>query len=246
MSEKLGAPEIEVIPGTSAALARHVPTPADLLQLAVQQDLDVDKLEKLLQLQREWEKDQARKAFSAAMAAFKTEAIHISKDKPNAQYGSRYTSIGNLVETVTPFLGQHGLSAAWDVDQSNGIVVTCTITHSMGHSQSVSMQVPPDKSGSKNPIQEIKSAITYARCCTFECATGLATRDEAVNPDDDGNGAGPSSFNVREHCEWIANAKDPAELSKLYENAKKAALEARNSPALRTIAAAKDKRKAEF
>jgi hypothetical protein len=46
-------------------------TPLGLLQIAVQQGADVDKLAKLLELQERWQANQARQAHNTAMAKFK-------------------------------------------------------------------------------------------------------------------------------------------------------------------------------
>ena len=144
-------------------------------------------IEKLMDLQDRHDAKQAQRAFNDAKAAFKMENVLITKDKRNEQYKSMYTTLGNLVATVTPYLGKHGLSADWKIDQSNGIEVTCILCHSMGHSDKVTLKVPPDSAGAKNPIQQIKSAITYAKAVTFESVCGLASTD--ANFDDDGNGA---------------------------------------------------------
>jgi ERF superfamily len=216
-------------------------TPAELLQIAVNQNADIDKLTKLMDLQERWERNEARKAFVAAMSEFKAHAIHIAKDRGNSQYGSRYVSLGNLVATVTPFLSQHGLSHRWEIDQNSGIKVTCIITHIAGHSESVAMICPPDKSGAKNPIQEIKSAITYAKVCTFESVTGLASSD--ANLDDDGNSAGTNGA-LAEQLEWIENAKDIPELQKLFKQAYQ--LAGNNKTAQLAVIQAKDKRKREL
>jgi len=164
--------------------APAVATPAALVQMAVQNGASMEQLEKLLALQERWEAGEARKAFTAAMAAFKLEPITITKDKENKQYNSRYTSLGNLVQTVTPFLSKHGLSADWEIEQEPKLSVTCVLTHALGHSKRVRLDVPPDASGAKNAIQQIKSAITYAKAVTFESACGLASTD--ANFDDDG------------------------------------------------------------
>jgi hypothetical protein len=82
------------------------------------------------------------------------------------------------------------------------------------------MIVPPDTSGGdkgKNPIQQIKSAMTYARICTFEQVCGLASRDG--NADDDGNGA--SNGDLSERIEWLGNARDLKELQSLFQDAYK-------------------------
>ena len=77
---------------------------------------------------------------------------------------------------------------AWDVAHEAGMIsVTCTLTHSMGHSESVTMPpVAPDNSGKKNSIQQVASAITYLQRYSLLAITGLAAKDQ----DDDGIATG--------------------------------------------------------
>jgi hypothetical protein len=93
-------------------------------------------------------------------------------------------------------MSECGLSHNWDIDQQNQITVTCIVTHNMGHSESVKMTAPPDGSGSKNPIQQIKSTITYLKAATFESIMGLASSD--ANYDDDGNNAAVQYLNEKQ------------------------------------------------
>lgn len=174
-------------------LAAQGPTPAQMIQYVMQNGGTIEQLREFLQLQREMEADEARKAFFVAMAEFSAEPIIITKDKENKQFKSMYTGIGNLVNTVRPILSKHGFSVDWNYEQPDGQVkVTCVLSHIMGHAKSVSFTIPPDTSGggSKNPIQQIKSSQTYARSATFEAVCGLASSDQ--NGDDDGNGSGES------------------------------------------------------
>lgn len=177
-------PAQEIVPAGATS-------PAEMMRVALSSGMAAAEIRELLALQREWEANEAKKAFNAAFAAFKAESVVIRKDRENKQCGSRYTSIGNLVDTVAPFLSKHGLSHEWDQDQADGIKVTCTLSHALGHSRTSTMKVPPDTSGAKNPIQQIKSSITYARSVTFEAVCGLAATD--ANVDDDGGGAEQSA-----------------------------------------------------
>ena len=160
-----------------------------MIHLAIQQGAGIDQLERLWDMQLKYEANEAKKAYHFAMSEFKKERIVITKDKDNAQYKSKYTSIGNLVDSVTPILGKHGLTHKWDISQEGDMItVTCVSTHALGHSEKVSMHAPSDKSGAKNPIQQIKSTRTYLQAATFESLFGLASTD--ANCDDDGNGYG--------------------------------------------------------
>lgn len=176
-------------------------TPMEMLNSAITRGDSLDKLERLMDLSDRWEKAQAKKAFIEAKAAFKASAPVITKDKTNNQYNSRYASIGSVVNAVNEALSKHGLDADWQFDQSNGIRVTCILTHVAGHSESVSLVGTPDTSGAKNPLQQIKSTLTYLKLATFEAVTGIATKEG--NRDDDGNASGVASFISDEQVEEL-------------------------------------------
>jgi hypothetical protein len=178
---------------TSQALApSQAPTPMMMLQAAVERGTDMDQLTKLMDLQERWEKNEARKQYMEAVAAFKKDPPKVVKDMLNKQYGSKYTSLANLVNTVNETLSTFGLNARWDFHQTEkNVSVTCILAHVAGHSESVTLAGPPDTSGNKNPIQQIKSTITYLKGATFEAITGIASRE--ANADDDGNGAGKTA-----------------------------------------------------
>lgn len=165
-------------------------TPAMLLNIAIDKGADLEKLEKLMDLQIRYETNMARKSFHIAMAAFKSNLPTVTKDKTNSQYKSKYASEDALINTINPHLSKHGLSASFDFNQDNGqITVTCHITHAEGHRESVSLSGQADSSGSKNPLQQIKSTTTYLRKATFEAITGIASSEN--DADDDGNSAIP-------------------------------------------------------
>lgn len=163
----------------------EIVTPMTMLKSARDNNATIEQMQQLMDMQFKWEANEARKAYFQAVADFKSVPVIITKDKVNAQYDSRYTSKGNLVNTVNVELSKHGLTARWSIDQEDGIKVACILSHSLGHSEEVSMTAPPDKSGSKNPIQEIKSTKTYLEIATFEAVTGVASIDDPG--DTDGN-----------------------------------------------------------
>lgn len=163
--------------------------PNNLIALGLEKGASLEQMKELYAFKRQWEADEAKKAYVQAVTAFKANPPKIFKDKLNKQYGSMYTSIECLVNSAIPALSEHGLSHRWDSRQDDGLVfVTCILSHVLGHSESVTMSAPPDDSGNKNLIQRIKSTRTYLKGDTFEAITGLAS--ETFNQSDDGNGAG--------------------------------------------------------
>jgi hypothetical protein len=166
----------------------------------------IDQLEKLLSLQRQWDADQAKKDYTAAMAAFKAEPIRIVKDKSvgyetdKGFVGYKHASLAAVVDAVVVGMGKHGLSHRWDVKQNGSIEVTCTITHRAGHSESVSMSAGADNSGKKNAIQQIASTITYLQRYTLMSICGVAASDMQ---DDDGKGYDAK----QDDAEYISDAQ---------------------------------------
>jgi len=165
-------------------------SPLEAMTYAISNGVELEKLEKMLELQERWDRIEAKKAYTQAMAEFKAIPLVIKKDrhvKFATQKGTtEYThaSLGNVTSSINAALAAHGLSAAWKTEQNQGaITVTCTITHKLGYSESTSLTAGKETSGTKNDIQSIGSTITYLQRYTLLALTGLATHDQ----DDDGN-----------------------------------------------------------
>lgn len=166
-----------------AVVVQEGKTPQDMIRFAVQSGADLEKLEKVLELQMRWEANEAKKAYSLAMAAFKENPPQIDKDK-SVSFGTgktayKHASLYNVTQKISSELSKNGLSAAWSTKQDGKIIsVTCTITHKLGHSESTTLSADPDASGSKNPIQAVGSTVTYLERYTLLALTGLATFEQ--------------------------------------------------------------------
>lgn len=168
-----------------------------LFQIAAQKGYDPEFISKMMDLQERHEAITARKAFFEALSAFKAEAPPVTKDKENRQFGSKYTSLGNLLDTYNPILGKHGLTLSFPpcTQTESSMTVEGRLSHSLGHSESMSMTGPIDESpigresgrAARNPLQNIKSTFTYLRSAICEAILGVAGTEATA--DDDGNGA---------------------------------------------------------
>jgi hypothetical protein len=191
--------QAELIPAQAVVVQPQqmpaVMTPAHMLAIAVEQGADLDRLQKLMDLQDRWEAAQARKAFAAAVAGFKADPPKLTKNKHVRFTTSKgvteydHATHDEVCDKISKALAAHGLSHRWNVEQVEGrIRVTCYLTHVAGHSESVQMTSNPDDSGGKNGIQGIASAVTYLQRYTLLAITGMSTGD--ANEDDDGRGTG--------------------------------------------------------
>lgn len=227
-------------------------TPAAVLMHIMSNGGSIEQIEKMLDVQLKWEANEARKAFVAAMAAFKLNPPTITKDKAVGYHtkegdfvGYKHATLGNVTDAIVEGLAAHGFSHKWDVEQHGDTVrVTCRITHRMGHSEDVSMAAPKDASGRKNAIQQVASAITYLQRYTLLAATGLATHDQH---DDDGASAGEELPSLSETwCKAAANAANLHDLQKVWDSGVNAISNAQDEQAYVEFKAACNARKAEL
>lgn len=216
-------------------------TPMDMLSMAVSQGADLDKLQKLMDLQERWEANQAKNAFVVALNAFKMDPPSLTKNKHVSFTNSAgkkteydHATLDQVSLGIGKALSIHGLSHRWNVEQNEKgrIKVTCILTHALGHSESVSLEGGSDESGGKNAIQGIGSTVAYLERYTLLAATGMAVQDQ----DDDGNG--PSSNAV----EFVMQAKDRDEAIERFGVEYKLAGQAKNQRLQRELIGARDQR----
>ncbi len=171
-------------------------TPMTVLSLAIDQGADLDRIERLMDLQDRWEEKEAKKAFTEAMANFKAEAPELYKNKTvgyesknGGAVGYSHATLDHICDRVNPVLAKHGLSYHW-VPEQNGeaIKVTCVLSHKLGHKEEVFLHAGKDNTGNKNVIQQVGSTISYLERYTLLASLGMATKEQ----DNDGNGFGGS------------------------------------------------------
>lgn len=154
--------------------------------------IDLDKLEKFMIIQQEWEKRQSEKAYNKAISEFKANPPEIIKgtkvsfDTQKGKVNYKYANLANVIEKVTPELSKYGLAISWRTNHNGKITVTCRISHELGHYEETSLCAESDTTGSKNPIQAMGSAVTYLQRYTALALLGLACSDS----DNDGRSSG--------------------------------------------------------
>lgn len=177
-----------------------IATPATLLQMAVENGAELEKLEKLMDLQDRWNADQAKKDFAEALGRFQAELSPIIKRKKG--HNSMYADIDDIAQAIRPIMDSNGLSYAFNQEQdATGIMVTCTVRHKSGHSESNTMGAPFDTSGGKNSIQAIASSVTYLRRYTLTGALGITTGE-------DDNDGGKPAFTTEELINYLNLVRD--------------------------------------
>jgi hypothetical protein len=238
------------------AIVSASPTPVELLRIAVSQNANIDQLTKLMDLQERWEKREAKKAYDAAMKAFKADPPRISKnhrvffeakDRSKGPTDYKHATLDHVCDQVTGALAKVGITHRWKISQSGEwFTVTCVLTHELGHSEETSLPGCADNTGNKNSIQAVGSTVTYLQRYTLLAATGLATSDQ----DNDGRGvtleAGLSDDRIEQLGSAIANSTTVAELKATYFAAYREAEKAKDHTAKQLFMRTKDARKREL
>ncbi|BAG75032.1 ERF family protein [Pseudomonas aeruginosa] len=191
MNEVIGSPANPI----SATPAVAANSPMGMMLAAVKQGATLEQVEKMMDLQERWEKAEAKKAYDAAFANFKAEAVIIIKGRKVTDgplKNKSYAELHDVVNAVTPALSKHGLSSSWKLtrDEKDWMEVTCYLRHVGGHEESVSMGGPPDTGGAKNAIQARASTKTYLERYTLKAITGLSEQGD----DDDGRPKSPKTI----------------------------------------------------
>lgn len=182
------------------------PTVEHLLLAAVKQGVDIEALNRLLDLKERIDAKNAEKSFNEAMANFQKECGVIlsktdgAKTKTSNKAAWKYAALQDIEPVIKKPLANNGLSYSWDSEDIEragkpGRKTVCTITHVLGHKKSASFTSAIDSGTSlMNSIQKEGSTIEYGRRNSLKMVLGLVIAGE----DDDGQNAGAPSEVITE------------------------------------------------
>lgn len=211
-------------------------------------NFDPAKLAQLLDVKERWDKEEARKAFIAAMALFKAAVPQVLKNKGVSIPGGavfKHAELATVCDAVVPTLSQFGFAHRWEVTQAERLItVTCLLSHERGHETRTTLQGYPDDSGKKNAIQQVGSTVTYLERYTLMAATGLA----AKGMDNDGNVAsgdeqGMTEKHIADFLSAIESASSEEALKVEFGKAWNAAEQVKDRKAQQKFKDARDTRR---
>lgn len=156
----------------------------DLIRTAIERNVPVETMERLLAMRRELQAEAARTAYFEALSAFQKECPQISKRRIVMQKDGRavrykYAALSDIVAQVAPLLEKHGFSHTENSQVEPGWVTgVCTVHHRLGHNEQSSFKVPTDTASFMNAPQQYASALTFTKRYAFCDALGILTSDE--------------------------------------------------------------------
>lgn len=165
--------------------------PYELLKVAVDKDLDIEKLKELMIMQTTWEAKEARKTFFKAMSKFQGLCPIIKKKKDGASFkdgrgnkvvGYKYAPMSDIIAQVGKLITKCGLCYRFEqIRDQNNITVICIVSHIDGHSESVPMVGERGSNAYINSNQNSAATVTLLTRYTFLGSFGIATADEDMD-----------------------------------------------------------------
>lgn len=151
---------------------------AIIQQAAQQPDLDIAKMQQLMELKREWDKDRAAEAYSAAITEFQRKCPQIHKGrKPVSGPSYTYASYDDVMVVVSPILAECGIAVTFSTDCADkAIKTTCRLrvgTHYEDHVFTI--PVPEMR---VNETQKYGAALSYAKRYALQSALNIVVTDE--------------------------------------------------------------------
>jgi hypothetical protein len=202
----------EIVQAQATPLAAPNPEAAQILDIvsraASDPNVDIDKLERLMDMHERIVNKQAETEFNKAMNAAQNEMRRVAPDSRNSQTHSDYASYAALDRVLRPIYVAHGFSLSFDTDDGapeQHVRVVCNVSHCGGFSRVHHIDMPTDGKGAKGGDVMTKTHATgsgtqygmrYLLKMIFNVAIG--------SDDDDGNAASEATITEKQRADLAA------------------------------------------
>lgn len=160
-------------------------------RVALNPNVDIDKMERLLQMQERVLDRNEKQAFNEAMSSAQADMRPIAVDSVNPQTRSKYASYAALDRAMRPIYTKHGFALSFNTEggaPEQCVRVICLVSHKDGHERKYQIDMPADGKGAKggdvmSKTHATGSGMTYGQRYLLKLIFNIA-----VSADDDGNG----------------------------------------------------------
>ena len=153
-------------------------------------NFDVDKLQRLLDMQEAGEIRAADKLFAQALTAAEAEMEMINTNARNDQTKSKYATFAQVDREVRPIYTKHGFSITFTTEPTgmpNSILVVGTLSHHGGASRRYQVPVPITTQGFKGQAMMTETHATMAAVSYGRRNLEVMMFNLQIGDDTDGN-----------------------------------------------------------
>jgi len=177
--------DLETQPSNLPVAASEANGMNDMIErLASNKDVDVTKLEKIIELKERVLAHDARAAFNAAFSKMQPELPVIDEKgqikNKDGTVRSKYAKLEDIQAAIKPVLAKYGFGirhkTVWPDDKKGIIRIVGILTHEFGHSEESVFEAPADKSDFRTEIQSQGSTVSYGRRYTTIDLLNIETR----------------------------------------------------------------------
>lgn len=177
-----------IVPISETAAALSI-----VARAAADPNVDIDKLERLMQMQERAIARQAEQGFNSALNRAQASMGRVKANKTNSQTHSNYADYAALDRALRPIYTQEGFSLSFDTGSESPegcIRVLCHVSHAEGHTRTYQADMPVDGKGAKGNDVMTKthatgSGMSYGMRYLLKMIFNVAIGET----DDDGNAA---------------------------------------------------------
>lgn len=156
-------------------------------------NIDVVKMERLMEMKLRMDAISAEEQFNQAMNEAQKKTSRIQADANNNQTHSKYATYAALDRVLRPVYTECGFSLSFDTGESSeGMVrVLCYVSHTAGHTRTYRADIPADGKGAKGgdvmtKTHAVGSGMSYGMRYLLKMIFNVAIGED----DDDGNSWG--------------------------------------------------------
>lgn len=160
-----------------------------LIELAINKDLDLDRMERLIEMREREEAKYAEKEFHIHFAKLQADLQPIYRNKKG--YSNYYSTLAQIKRSVDPVVARHGFSYYWErskIDRNDMWMETEFVLVGYGHVKRTiaegAILKPSENSDGRsrmNPLQAIQATQTYLRRYSMMDGLGLSSDDDDID-----------------------------------------------------------------
>ena len=177
VAERETASNVETLPATDML--------AMIERMAINPNIDTDKLERLIAMKKDMDATAAKVAFTQALVRMRPQLPRIEKKgkTDKAEYGKWE----DIQDAIDPVLNKNGFDLSFKTSSTpDSITVIAVLRHEAGHEDTTDLTLPADKGPGRNSVQAVGSTVSYGKRYTATALLNLRIGGE----DDDGKRGG--------------------------------------------------------